>query len=73
MRAILGIACGLALFAGAIAAQDVIPTNDPPYYGPYNGVFLPDGEGLKKALVKNDTITGAHSPWTLHAWIFMDE
>jgi Exo-beta-D-glucosaminidase Ig-fold domain/Glycosyl hydrolases family 2/Concanavalin A-like lectin/glucanases superfamily/Glycosyl hydrolases family 2, sugar binding domain/Glycosyl hydrolases family 2, TIM barrel domain len=73
MRAILGIACGLVLFAGAAAAQDVIPTNDPPYYGPYNGVFLPDGEGLKKALVKNDTVTGAHSPWTLHGWIFMDE
>ena len=73
MRAILAVVCGFFLFAGAAAAQNVIPTNDPPYYGPYNGVFLPDGEGLKKPLVKNDTVTRADSPWTFYAWIYMDE
>jgi hypothetical protein len=73
MRAIVVFVATFLSFSGEIAAQTVIPTNDPPYYGPYNGVFLPDGEGLKKPLVKNDTVTRADSPWTLYAWIYMDE
>ena len=42
-------------------------TNDPPVYGPYNGVFLPDGDGLRKPLVEHDTVLLADSPWTLYA------
>ena len=73
MRAILTLVCGLLLFGGKALAQNWIPTNDPTYYGPFNGVFLPDGNGLKKPLVKDDTITRADSPWTLYAWVWLDE
>jgi hypothetical protein len=73
MSATLRIVCGFLLFVAVASAQNTIPTNDPPYYGPYNAVFLPDGEGLKKFLVKNDTVTRADSPWTLYAWILLAE
>jgi hypothetical protein len=73
MKSILGIVCALLSFAVIAPAQNVIPTNDPPQYGPYNAVFLADGEGLKKILVKDDTVTRADSPWTLYGWIYFDE
>jgi hypothetical protein len=73
MKSILGIVCALFSFAVIARAQNVIPTNDPPQYGPYNAVLLADGEGLKKVLVKDDTVTRADSPWTLYAWIYFDE
>ncbi len=44
-------------------------TNDPPFYGPFNAVFLPDGDGLKKPLVKNDSVLRADSPWSLYGWV----
>src|SRR6266849_4461566 len=53
--------------------QIYIPTNDPPYYGPYNGAFLAGGDELKKHLAKNDTVLRADSPWSLYAWIRMNE
>jgi len=73
MRTFLSAACVVSLFAVSVAAQTVIASNDPPFYGPYNGVFLPDGEGLKKPLAKNDTVTRADSAWSLYAWIFLPE
>jgi hypothetical protein len=53
--------------------QIYVPTNDPPYYGPYNGAFWAGGDELKKHLVKGDTVLRADSPWSLHAWVWMDE
>jgi hypothetical protein len=44
-------------------------TNDPPFYGPFNAVFLPDGDGLKKPLAKNDSVLLADSPWSIYAWV----
>jgi len=44
-------------------------TNDPPFYGPFNAVFLPDGDGLRKPLLKDDSLLRADSPWTLYAWV----
>ncbi len=43
--------------------------NDPPFYGPFSAMFLPDGDGLKKPLVKNDPVLQADSSWSLYAWI----
>ncbi len=63
----------MLLLAVGVSAQGVIPTNDPPYYGPYNGVFWADGEGLKKPLVKDDSVLRADSPWMLSAWVWFDE
>jgi hypothetical protein len=45
------------------------PTNTPPIYGPYNGVFLTGGDGLEKKLAENDTVLEGSTPWTLFAWI----
>jgi Exo-beta-D-glucosaminidase Ig-fold domain/Glycosyl hydrolases family 2/Concanavalin A-like lectin/glucanases superfamily/Glycosyl hydrolases family 2, sugar binding domain/Glycosyl hydrolases family 2, TIM barrel domain len=59
--------------AGATRGQVYVPTNDPPHYGPYNGVFWAGGDELKKHLAKNDTVLRADSPWSLYAWIWMDE
>src|SRR6202451_3279688 len=44
-------------------------TNDLPFYGPFNGVFLPDGDGLKKPLRKDDSVLHADSPWSLYGWV----
>ena len=41
----------------------------PPFYGPFNAVFLPDGDGLKKPLAKNDSVLLADSPWSIYAWV----
>ena len=59
----------LCLLARAPAARAQIVTNDPPTYGPYNAVFLPDGEGLEKPLVPHDSVLRADSPWSLYAWV----
>jgi len=44
-------------------------TNDPPFYGPFNAVFLSDGDGLRKPLIKDDSVLRADSPWSLYAWV----
>jgi hypothetical protein len=59
--------------AARTRGQIYVPTNDPPYYGPYNGTFLAGGDELKKHLLKSDTVLRADSPWTLYAWVWMDE
>jgi hypothetical protein len=68
------LACTLA---GAPAArgqaQSQVVTNDPPFYGPYNAAFLPDGEGLKKPLAEHDSVLRADSPWSLYCWMRTEE
>ena len=63
MSSILLVATGVCGFS-----QTAV-TNDPPFYGPFNAIFLPDGDGLKKPLVKNDSVLRADSPWSLYAWV----
>lgn len=50
----------------------IVPTNDPPVYGPYNAVILQGGDGLRKNMVARDTVLRADSQWTLYAWIQCD-
>jgi hypothetical protein len=64
---------GAFFCAARTQAQIYVPTNDPPFYGPYNAAFLAGGDELKKHLAKNDTVLRADSPWSLYAWICMDE
>ena len=65
----------LLAFLLACAAQSTIhaqppATNDPPQYGPYNGVFLPDGMGLRIPIANpRDSVLLADSPWTLYCWV----
>ena len=44
-------------------------TTDPPFYGPYNAIFLLDGDGLRKPLLKDDSVLRAESSWTLYTWV----
>src|SRR5271163_2693728 len=48
------------------AAPEPLP---PPFYGPWNAVILPGGDGLHAALNGNDTILNPDSPWTLLLWV----
>ena len=69
-----GLVCGfmisIALLATAVSGfSQTIVTNDPPFYGPFNAVFLPGGDGLKKPLVAGDSVLRADSPWSLYAWV----
>ena len=60
----------ICLIATAVRAHSQAQvTNDPPSYGPFNAVFLADGDGLKKALVKSDSVLRADSPWSLYGWV----
>lgn len=62
------------LFATASTLHAQAPvTNDPPSYGPFNGIFIADGDGLKKPLVKDDSVLRADSPWALYAWVRSEE
>jgi hypothetical protein len=61
------------LLAIVITAHAQTVTNDPPSYGPFNGTFLPDGDGLKKPLLKDDSVLRADSPWSLYGWVNADE
>ncbi len=64
----------LLLLAVCTAAHAQLPaTNDPPFYGPYNVHLLPDGDGVAKPLLKDDSLLRADSSWTLAAWIHLDE
>jgi len=57
--------------AVGLSAQ-IVPTNDPPVYGPYNAAILQGGDGVHKNMVAKDTVLRADSPWTMYAWVRTD-
>ena len=58
------------LIAGVRSAQaQIVPTNDPPIYGPYNASILAGGDGVHRKMVEKDTVLRADSPWTMYAWV----
>jgi hypothetical protein len=66
-------------FTLAAAAQPPAPAG-PVYvtpsaqYGPYNGIFLPDGLGLSIPIPNaKDTLLDADTPWTMLCWINIPE
>lgn len=66
---LLILAVVLCVLPGNVLAQSVT-SNDPPQYGPYSGVFLADGVGLRKPISNtHDSILLADSPWSLYCWI----
>jgi hypothetical protein len=71
-RTMLCLAFALLFLAGTLRPQIAV-TNDPLQYGPYNGVFLPGGDGLRESLVASDTVLRADSPWSLFCWVQMDQ
>jgi hypothetical protein len=54
------------------ATRAQITTNDPAFYGPFNAVFMADGEGLRKPLLEHDSVLRADSPWSLYCWMRTD-
>ena len=58
----------LALFPASLFAQMPI-SNDPPQYGPYNGVFLAGGDGIEAPLAAHDRVLQADSAWSLYFWV----
>jgi Concanavalin A-like lectin/glucanases superfamily len=56
-------------FLASVSVAQIIPTNDPTVYGPYNAVIWQGGDGLRKKMVERDTVLRADSPWTLYAWV----
>lgn len=73
---ITGILCAFvfvssanSLFVQTVVTAQTVVTNDPPFYGPFNGVFLEGGNGLKKPMVKDDSVLRADSPWSIYAWV----
>ncbi len=63
----------ILVFAASGSHAQTGVTIDPPFYGPFNGVFLPDGDGLDKKLAEHDSVLRAESPWSLYGWIRIDE
>src|SRR5579859_7655973 len=67
---ILAAFISFCLVATSLPANSQVPqTNDPLFYGPFNAVFLAGGDGLRKPLLKDDSILRADSPWSLYAWV----
>ena len=63
-------AISLCLLTSAVGSySQTMVTNDLPLYGPFNAVFFPDGDGLKKPLRKDDSVLRADSPWSLYGWV----
>jgi Exo-beta-D-glucosaminidase Ig-fold domain/Concanavalin A-like lectin/glucanases superfamily/Glycosyl hydrolases family 2/Glycosyl hydrolases family 2, TIM barrel domain/Glycosyl hydrolases family 2, sugar binding domain len=68
--------CGAVAFAAGsgLAVAQHPANNDPPQYGPYSGVFLPDGMGIRVPLANaHDSVLLADSPWSLYCWIKTSE
>jgi Exo-beta-D-glucosaminidase Ig-fold domain/Concanavalin A-like lectin/glucanases superfamily/Glycosyl hydrolases family 2/Glycosyl hydrolases family 2, sugar binding domain/Glycosyl hydrolases family 2, TIM barrel domain len=71
---ILGGMISFFLAITAVGSYSQLPvTNDPSFYGPFNAMFLPDGDGLIKPLEKNDSVLRADSPWSLYGWVQVAE
>ena len=64
-----GIFAMCLLGTATLTLSQVPVTIDPPFYGPFNATFLPDGDGLQKPLLKDDSVLRADSPWSLYAWV----
>ena len=61
------------LFAQTVLTTETVVTNDPSLYGPFNGVFLAGGGGLKKTMAKDDSVLLANLPWSIYAWVRVEE
>jgi hypothetical protein len=71
---LLSTALTIFLLAAVLSSPaQTAMTNDPPFYGPFNGIFLPDGDGLQKKLTEHDSVLQAESPWSLYCWIRIEE
>ncbi len=69
-RLLLSVAILCAAFVFNEAAAQPAASSEPAQYGPYSGVFLDDGMGLRFPVANlHDSVLLADSPWTLYCWI----
>ncbi len=61
-----------SLFLQSSAGAQIVPTNDPPVYGPYNAAIMAGGDGVHRKMVEKDTVLRADSPWTMYGWVWVD-
>ncbi|HEY8671646.1 MAG TPA: LamG-like jellyroll fold domain-containing protein, partial [Terriglobales bacterium] len=76
LRLLFFCAVAVAIFVCASSASlhaQIAVTDDLPFYGPFNGIFLPDGDGLEKKIAARDSVLRAESPWSLYGWVWIDE
>jgi hypothetical protein len=71
VRGFAALLAFLIYWATSVIAQ-IVPTNDPPVYGPLNAVILQGGDGVHKNMLAKDTVLRADSPWTMYAWVQTD-
>jgi hypothetical protein len=64
-----GIVSFFVLTSAIVGYSQTPVTNNPPFYGPFNATLLPDGDGLKKPLEKDDSVLRSDSPWSLYGWV----
>ena len=68
------VTLAMCAFWGSAALHAQTPiTTDPPFYGPFNARFLPDGDGLEKKLGEHDSVLRAESPWSLYGWVRIED
>jgi hypothetical protein len=72
LRSLLIATIGWVIGSAGASGQAPV-SNNPPFYGPFNGVFLADGDGLNKPIAKDDSVLRADSPWSLYAWLRSEE
>ena len=60
------------LFIALSVSAQIVPTNDPPVYGPYNAAIMAGGDGVHRKMVEKDTVLRADSPWTMYGWVWVD-
>ncbi|HVP50025.1 MAG TPA: LamG-like jellyroll fold domain-containing protein, partial [Candidatus Bathyarchaeia archaeon] len=62
----------LVLLAVLSGRAQLVPTNDPPVYGPYNADIKAGGDGVHRKMVEKDTVLRAESAWTMYGWLWLD-
>ena len=62
----------LVLILALHVSAQIVPTNDPPVYGPYNAAIKAGGDGVHRKMVEKDTVLRADSPWTMYGWVWVD-
>ncbi len=67
-RTLMILAGGLLSSTLLVAQPNRHLPQAPLSYGPYNAVFLPDGDGLIKPVEPLDSMLLADAPWTISCW-----
>ncbi len=62
----------LLLLVALSGSAQIVPTNDPPVYGPYNAAIMAGGDGVHRKMVEKDTVLRAESPWTMYGWVWVN-